>query len=161
MKKVHSKIYIHKSAIPSEGNIPKRLQSTYHLLPHNYEWNIVRLDKSDRISFLYYPNFYDDPHPSLKHSLIVDVNLGETKIRNYSTTNPPILHRKETFLTSHDKNYTTFSALTIQEEKAGLLDSSINHIIGHKKQWEELLNKRGFKIINHELLSVNQHNGTT
>src|SRR5256885_11694693 len=156
MKEVRGKIYLHKSAIPSlENNLKLKTELALNFLPSNYEWNILRLDSSNKVVFLHYPKFEEDPHPSLKHSMMIDIHSGKTKFRTFSSNNSPILHRKETFLKVDDKNYEIFSRLTKQEDKAGLLDPSISHRIGFKKQWKELLNKRGFKIINHELLPIN------
>lgn len=154
MKKVRGKLYIHKSAI---SKLNSGLKSTTELaLTHiasNEKWNIIRIDSSEKVGFLYYPKFWEDPHPSLQHSILVNTDSGETKFRNASEENPPILHRKETFLNPDDKNYHKYSKLTKQEEDAGLLDSVITHRIGFKKYWDELLEKKGLTIINHQLKS--------
>ena len=53
-----------------------------------------------KISYLFYPDFDTDPHPALQASIQVDVETLEVGYRDYSDSeNPPILHRKETFVT--------------------------------------------------------------
>ena len=52
-----------------------------------------------KISFLAYPDFEKHPHPALHEAVIVDLVTGKTRRDDYRTrANPPILHRKETFL---------------------------------------------------------------
>ena len=41
--------------------------------------------------------------------------------------------------------------LTKQEEEAVLLEPKIYHTIGFKKRWKELLDEKGFEIIDHQL----------
>lgn len=152
MKKVRGKLYIHKSAISElNSGLKSKFELALTYITSNEKWNIIRLDSSDKVGFLYYPKFNEDPHPSLQHSTLVNINSGEKKFRHASKNNPPILHRKETFLKPNDKNYEKFAKLTLQEETARLLDPKISHKIGFKKYWEELLDKKGLTIINHQL----------
>lgn len=151
MKIIRGKTYLHESIISIlESDLRSKIESSITLLPADYKWNIIRLDNK-KITFLYYPNFESIPHPSLQHSMAVGLKTKQTKQYTASKTNPPILHRKETFLKPNDKNYEKFSKLTLQEETAGLLDPKISHKIGFKKYWEELLDKKGLTIINHQL----------
>jgi hypothetical protein len=64
------------------------------------EFNLLKFHTaSPEISFLAYPDFEKHPHPALKESVIVDLVTGKTRRDDYGTrANPPILHRKETFL---------------------------------------------------------------
>ena len=87
------------------------------------EFNLLKFHTaSPKISFLSYPDFEKDPHPALKAAIIVDLVTGKTRRDHYRTlANPPILHRKETFLPPEHPLYEKFSKLTRQEEVAGLL----------------------------------------
>ena len=89
------------------------------------EYNLLKFHTaSPKISFLSYPDFEKDPHPALKEAIIVDLVTGKTRRDHYRTrANPPILHRKETFLPPEHALYEKFSKLTRQEEVAGLLES--------------------------------------
>jgi DNA phosphorothioation-associated putative methyltransferase len=129
-----------------------KIEKCMELLPKNFLWNILRIENDKNlIGFLIYSNFESEPHPSLIKSITVNLNNLQQKHYHASITNPPILHRKETFIDKEEKNYKIFQNLTQQEEKTGLLDKSIQHKIGHKKQWEELLKQKNLRIVNHKL----------
>lgn len=152
MKQVRGKIYLHKSAIDDLTNQQKSIvKQAMNILKLDSKWNLIRLDSEDQVGFLYYPDFEKNPHPSLQHSFSVNLITKETKFRDSFQNNPPILHRKETFLLKDDKNYEKFSKLTRQEEEAGLLDPKISHTIGFKKRWEQLLDEKELEIIDHQL----------
>jgi hypothetical protein len=66
-------------------------------------------------------NLSHDRHPALAEATKINLNSGSIVRLDYrSRTNPPILHRKESFLHPNDPRVCTFSALTKQEEQAGL-----------------------------------------
>lgn len=151
MKKVRNKTYLHKTSLDDlDAKSRSSINKAILLLPKDSTWNIIRLE-NNKIAFLYYPNFELDSHPSLQHSIIVDLKTKKIKKYTASKTNSPILHRKETFIDTNDQNYEKFSKLTLQEEAAGLLDPKISHKIGFKKYWEELLDKKRLIIISHQL----------
>jgi len=152
MKKVRGKLYLHKSAIEELSNQQKSIvKQAMNILKNDLKWNLIRLDSEDQVGFLFYPDFEKDPHPSLQHSFSVNLTTKVTKFRDSFRTNPPILHRKETFLTKDNKNYEKFSKLTKQEEEAGLLDPKISHRIGFQKFWDNLLYEKDLEIIDHQL----------
>ena len=105
--------------------------------------------KKRKVSFLYYENFDKDPHPKLLHSIVVDLNYFTIKDWDQSTKNPPILHRKETFVGKDYPNYNKFSKLTKQEEKAGLFNTG--RFTGREKHWNELLSSMKLHIKGHKL----------
>jgi DNA phosphorothioation-associated putative methyltransferase len=71
--------------------------------------------------------------------------------RDYSAAqNPPILHRKETFVTPDYPLYEKFARLTAQEEKWGLLEAAA--LIGTRDGWERRLVERGVELRGHRLL---------
>ena len=65
------------------------------------------------------------------------------------STNPPILHRKETFL-ARAALAAKFTRLTQQEEKHGLLDETAT--IGTREGWQRRLAERGFTVRGHRLV---------
>ncbi len=106
-----------------------------------------------KISYLFYPDFDTDPHPALHTSMQVD--LGDLKVsyRNYeNTANPPILHRKETFVTPSYPLYKQFANLTRQEEKLGLLKNTRS--IGTRDGWQEWLEKHQVEIKGKRVISL-------
>jgi len=66
------------------------------------------------------------------------------------STNPAILHRKETFLPPGHALLAKFARLTRQEEKHGLLDETAT--IGTREGWQRRLVERGFTIRRHRLV---------
>jgi DNA phosphorothioation-associated putative methyltransferase len=71
--------------------------------------------------------------------------------RDYtSAANPPILHRKETFVTPDYPLYKKFARLTRQEEKWGLLDDT--NSIGTREGWNRRLHERQAELRGHRLI---------
>jgi hypothetical protein len=63
--------------------------------------------------------------------------------------NPPILHRKESFLTADHPLFGKFSRLTRLEEKAGLLNNATT--IGTRDEWQSRLRDAGLTLRGHRL----------
>jgi hypothetical protein len=81
----------------------------------------------------------------------VSVRTRENDCLEYATsTNPPILHRKETFLTADHPLHARFARLSQQEEKHGLLDDAAT--IGTREGWEARLSGAGFALRGHRLV---------
>jgi DNA phosphorothioation-associated putative methyltransferase len=114
--------------------------------------NVVKLNRLEpRISYLSYPAFEDDPHPALAQSLSVHLQTFRVRTRDYSNAgNPPILHRKETFLAAEHPLRAKFARLTAAEEAKGLLDEG--NRIGTRNQWEQILSKKGLSLRGHRLV---------
>ena len=111
---------------------------------------IVKLNRvKPQVSFLVYPTFRTDPHPALEASIVA--KLGEIRMKHRffgESQNPPILHRKETFIPSDDASWAKFRRLTAQEERAELLDRPD---IGSREGWNALLRERGLALHGHQL----------
>ncbi|AFZ35972.1 hypothetical protein Sta7437_2435 [Stanieria cyanosphaera PCC 7437] len=104
-----------------------------------------------KISYLFYPDFDSDPHPALQKSIIVDLINQEVSQRNYhNSDNPPILHRKETFVPQDYFLYQEFKELTREEVALGLLDNS--RYIGTFQEWQQLLLQQGIDFAGHHLV---------
>jgi DNA phosphorothioation-associated putative methyltransferase len=116
------------------------------------EFNLLKFHTaSPKISFLAYPHFEKHPHPALVESFVVDLVTGKNRRDDYrARANPPILHRKETFLAPEHPLFAKFSKLTRQEEKAGLLKETAR--IGFRLNWERLLLQKGLEIKGHRLI---------
>jgi hypothetical protein len=108
-----------------------------------------RLDEL-KISFLAYPDFLTDPHPALRHAITVDLATGKHRVTDYArNANPPILHRKESFLPPNHPKHAEFAALTRAEEGFGLYQNTTT--IGFKLNWEQLLVEKGLTIEGHTI----------
>ena len=103
------------------------------------------------ISYLYYPNFDNIAHPVLKWAILIDLRDLSMKFRDYShQDNPPIIHRKETFLSKNHPLYLKFAKFTKSEEKAGLFSET--KTIGNQRGWEQRLAACGVQIENHRVV---------
>jgi DNA phosphorothioation-associated putative methyltransferase len=118
------------------------------------DFNLLKFHTtSPKISFLAYPDFDRDPHPALAASIIVDLITGKVRRDDYrGRENPPILHRKETFLPPDHPLHPKFARLTREEEKAGLLEETSR--IGFRLNWERLLADRGLALKGHRLVEA-------
>nr|WP_316964650.1 DNA phosphorothioation-associated putative methyltransferase [Acaryochloris sp. CCMEE 5410] len=102
------------------------------------------------ISYLYYPEFERDPHPKLHASTQVDTRTGKLDYQDFSQrSNPPVLHRKETFLSPNHPLFQQFALLTRQQELLGLLEDSRK--IGTLMSWQQRLSQSGIEVHDHVL----------
>lgn len=118
------------------------------------EFNVLKFHTDrPKLSFLAYPDFFVSPHPTLAGAVVVDLASGKVRRDTYAgRANPPILHRKETFLPPEHPERERFATLTAAEERAGLLTGTAT--IGFRLNWERLLAERGFIFKEHRLVAV-------
>ena len=149
-KLLPSHLYVHRSA---EDELPPLLRVLLFAgkeIVGELPYDLVKFAKDGRaISFLHYQNFDENPHPALVRSVKVYLPKASYDIREYANSpNPPILHRKETFVLPNYPHVEKFRKLTEQEESLGLLSSPD---IGYRRPWEELLVSRRVRVQNHRL----------
>ncbi len=115
------------------------------------ETTLVKLHiNQPQISYLYYPDFDTDAHPALKSSLVIDLQTFKITRGDYSNSkNPPILHRKETFVSPKYRLYKKFVRLTQREEKLGLFENPSE--IGTRNGWQKSLDEHGIEIKGHTI----------
>jgi DNA phosphorothioation-associated putative methyltransferase len=113
--------------------------------------NLVKLHHdAPAVSYLTYPHFEKDPHPALAGSMIVHLRQRQLDGRDYrASSNPPILHRKETFVTADHPMRARFARLTAQEERAGLLEQT--DTIGTRDGWAAALHAHSVRVSGHRL----------
>lgn len=154
-------LYVHRCALPALApllqNYERRSREIVSKIDKN---NSNRIEAATlvkfstnraKVSYLFYPNFDSDPHPELWASVIVDLATGSVSDRDYSSSNnPPILHRKETFVTSNYPLYKEFAQLTNFEAALGLLKNSRS--IGTRQEWQSLLKNSGIAFEGHRLV---------
>jgi DNA phosphorothioation-associated putative methyltransferase len=116
--------------------------------------NVIKIHRrSGKLSYLVYPDFDADPHPALLRCVRLNLRTRQIDCHDYAASaNPPVLHRKETFLLPTDPAHAKFARLTAQEEKHGLLDDPSG--IGTRAGWARRLQERGFRLHGHRLLRV-------
>ncbi len=118
------------------------------------DWNLLKIHTNEAaLTFLTYPDFDENPHPALAEATKINLNTGSVVRTDYrARSNPPILHRKETFLPKSDPRFAKFAELTAEEEKAGLLRDGAR--IGLRAYWESLLRKHGLGYEGQRLVKV-------
>jgi len=86
-------------------------------------------------SFSLILDFVSDPDPALRDAIAMDLATGKVRHTDYGDNiNPPILHRKESFLPAEHPLRAQLEALTRAEEAAGLYENATT--IGFKLNWE-------------------------
>ena len=145
---------------PDESALPQELARFVGKLRHRLElspdFNILKFSAADfAISFLCYPEFLQLAHPVLQESVRIHLATGAVKRTDFRThSNPPILHRKETFLPPEHPKRTLFSRLTKAEVAAGLYQETST--IGFRENWEQLLREKGLQIRGHQLIELGE-----
>ena len=151
-KHLPSALYVHRESLADLAPILQDYEAQARRLVAHLESPTLIKFGTDRpkISYLYYPNFDRDPHPQLRQSIIVDLITEQVSVRQYHNShNPPILHRKETFVSPDYPLYQTFAQLTADEEALGLLDNSRH--IGTLQEWTRLLLQQGISFVEHRV----------
>ncbi len=144
-KNLPDSIYIHESTITK---LPLELADLVLLTADNYNlyegsWNILKFFKRDfKIAFLNYPTFEEESYPALETSQIVDFHKKTCRKSDYSKSkNPPILHRKETFVNESYPLRGEFEDITKEGERIGLYENT--NKIGFRENWERLIKSKG------------------
>ena len=151
-KKLPDAIYIHASALSCISNdllaLVTKVSTALNL---NDSWNVLKLFRKEfKISFLNYPDFFEDSYPSLQNSTLVDLVRLTSKATDYSKSeNPPILHRKEHMILENHPNFQEFCDITKEGEEAGLYLNPFK--IGFKETWSRLIEENGFELLNGRL----------
>lgn len=144
-KNLPDSIYVHESAI---GAVPTSLAGVVLKIADALKipddgWNILKFYKRDyKVAFLSYPGFEEDSYPALQQSYTVDLAKLSMRKAAYSADNPPILHRKETFVREDYYLRERFMTLTAEGEALGLYENT--RLIGFKKNWERLISNKGY-----------------
>ncbi|WNG43782.1 DNA phosphorothioation-associated putative methyltransferase [Archangium minus] len=152
-KQTPSALYVHESALDKLPPVLRIYEGCARTFIGSVEGaNVIKLHRgSPQVSYLSYPDFDSAPHPSLNSSLLVALQTFRIEMRHFSNSkNPPILHRKEEFVTETYPQRAKFARLTAQEERHGLYVSPER--IGTKAGWEQVLNERGVSLRGHRVV---------
>ncbi|MGF1831116.1 DNA phosphorothioation-associated putative methyltransferase [Photobacterium angustum] len=157
-KQLPDSVYIHKDAL-TEANekLALFIPAVANALKVT-EWDLVKLHKKEfRLSLLSYPSFYTESYPALHQSVNVDLVKLTHKTTDYrNSDNPPILHRKETMISTSSHYYQNFKDLTQEGENAGLYENT--RIIGFKKSWENIISRHGYELVDGRLFRCSSVN---
>jgi DNA phosphorothioation-associated putative methyltransferase len=159
-KRLPDAVYLHIDALPDgPPELQTAVQQALTSLGLAGPWNVVKLAHLDaRISFQWYPRFFDDGFPALASSTAVDLESGRVTVREYEADNAPILHRKETLLPPGHLAVPTAAALTEAAEAVGLFEKPTE--IGRRQAWEDRLARLRLRVDGHRLVGVDGENAT-
>lgn len=148
-------LYVHVSALSSLAPVLRVYEGCARTYIGAVDGaNVVKLFRAiPQISYLSYPEFEKNAHPSLAASLVVPLQTFRIRYREYEhSNNPPILHRKEQFLGAGHPLREKFSRLTKQEELQGLYQDT--QTIGTRNGWLTALSERGLQVCGHRVLKI-------
>ena len=145
-KKLPTDTYLHRSATPLLSSDLQKLILDVQKIAGCTNWDLIKFSRKDfKISVLLYPDFFGYPYPELHKSFSVDLEKKSCSTRDYSgSSNPPILHRRESFLAPGDPHISEFSTFTAEGEALGLYEDTRR--IGFKKQWLDLIQSKGHSL---------------
>ena len=147
-------LYVHVSALSSVDPLLRLYEGcASRTVGRMNDTTLVKFHISEpKISYLEYPTFDAHPHPALKTSMQIDLRDLHIKYFDYDLRdNPPILHRKETFVMPDYPNHDIFANLTASEERLGLLENpkSIGTLLG----WKRRLQEKNVHLEGHQVVS--------
>ena len=155
-KRLREHSYIHVSLLQEQPEaIRLAVQNARKLgSVDDQSFNVLRFSHlSQKIGFLNYPRFFEDPFPALASSCVVSVANKSVRRTDFSSRdNPPILHRKELLLPPDHPSRTIFMTLTTALEERGLFVD--NQRIGYQKYWDERLASHRLKVVNHAIVET-------
>jgi DNA phosphorothioation-associated putative methyltransferase len=150
-------LYVHRTALDSLEPLLRIYEGCGRAYLGEVEGaNIIKIHRrTGKLSYLVYPDFDTDPHPVLRRSIRLCLRTRQLDCRDYTgSANPPVLHRKETFLHPDHPLYEKFARLTRQEEGRGLLGETAS--IGTRAGWEDRLRERGYALKGHRLVRASR-----
>ena len=155
-KRVHQHTYIHVSLLDEQNDALRILvdKARRRAGIDRESYNVIRFSHvSNEIGLLSYPQFFEDPFPSLEISYLVDLSTKRVTRTDFSSRdNPPILHRKELFLSPDHPCREKFAQLTAALVERGVFAESRR--IGFRRFWEEKLSADGVKVVDHVVKEV-------
>jgi DNA phosphorothioation-associated putative methyltransferase len=146
-------LYVHRSALDSLEPILRIYEGCGRAYLGDVDGaNVIKIHRrSGKLSYLVYLEFEDDPHPALQRCVKLNLRTRQIECYDYAQrSNPPVLHRKESFLLTSNPLHAKFARLTAQEEKNGLLEDPSG--IGTREGWARRLVERGFALKGHRLV---------
>tara|TARA_R110001583_G_scaffold47238_2_gene147984 strand:+ start:607 stop:2682 length:2076 start_codon:yes stop_codon:yes gene_type:complete len=149
-KQLPTAIYLHRTAIDSvlPNTLVNLIFDSIKKLNITESWNLIKLYKRDfKITLLNYPDFDTYAYPTLHTSITIDIEEQTKRKANYQQSeNPPILHRKETFVLANYPLIESFKSITTEGEEIDLYKNTKN--IGFKQQWQKLIKRKGYQLDN-------------
>ncbi len=152
-KLTHQALYVHTSALAALPPLLRVYEGCGRTLSGTVdEATIIKLHRlKSQASYLEYPDFDADPHPTLATVVIARLGVMDITFKDFrDSENPPILHRKETFVEADYPGRDKFARLTRQEERHGLFEEP--HMIGTREGWARRVQRAGWEFRGHRLV---------
>ena len=149
-KRVGAFSYYHVSLVRGVPAADSLFSSMWQdLIGDPLDYNVLKLDRRSRISFLMYQDF-SVPFPVLEFAFSCNAREGTVRKTNYRhRSNPPILHRKELLLREDDPLVPAAVRLTEQLEAHGAFANASS--IGTQNGWMARLESIGLSIVGGEV----------
>ena len=145
-------LYVHRTALDELPPLLRVYEGCGRQLAGSVDGlTIVKLfRRRPRVSYLTYEDFDRVAHPALCSVVIADLRRLAIHHRDYTqTANPPVLHRKELFVSANYPGRSRFARLTEREEELGLLRNAST--IGTMVGWLAVLAHHGVSIRGHRV----------
>lgn len=152
-KQTPSALYVHRSAMAEIPPVLQVYEGCARVLAGTVDSaNMIKLSVTEpQVSYLSYPTFDRDPHPTLRSAVTVNLRKLSVDWRDYSRSeNPPLLHRKEEFMGADDPKRPLYERLTRAEMRAGLYEHPEH--IGTLRGWQATLAAAGVRLRGHRLV---------
>ncbi|MFE9788916.1 DNA phosphorothioation-associated putative methyltransferase [Nocardia salmonicida] len=155
-KQTPTALYVHRSALAELPPLLQMYEGCARVLSGTVEHaNLIKLSVvQPQVSYLVYPRFDRDAHPTLAASVTVNLKSLKVEWRDYSRSdNPPLIHRKEEFVGREHPRRELYAKLTRAEQRAGLYQRPER--IGSLRGWEATLAAAGVRVQGHRLIRAN------
>ncbi|HUY47122.1 MAG TPA: DNA phosphorothioation-associated putative methyltransferase [Streptosporangiaceae bacterium] len=152
-KQTPSALYVHRSALAELPPVLQVYEGCARVLAGAIEEaNLIKLSVTQpQVSYLSYPRFDRDAHPTLAAAITVNLQKLSIDWRDYrQSDNPPLVHRKEEFLGAEDPRRQLYTRLTRAEQRARLYEHPER--IGTWKGWQATLATANVSIRGHRLV---------
>jgi DNA phosphorothioation-associated putative methyltransferase len=148
-----SALYVHRSALTRLPTLLRLYEGCAQALVGTVAGaNIIKLSVTGaQVSYLSYPRFERDAHPTLAAAVTVNLSRLAVDFRDYGRSeNPPLLHRKEEFVAGDHPQRGLWDRLTRSEIRAGLYEHQ--EPIGTLRGWEATLDAAAVRVQGHRLM---------
>ena len=145
-------LYVHHTAINQLPPVLRVYEGCGRQLAGSVEQlTLIKLfRRRARVSYLAYDDFDRVAHPVLRSAVVADLKRLNIHYRDYTrTANPPVMHRKELFVSADYPARPRFACLTAREDALGLLAET--NTIGTQVGWQAVLTNHGLSIRGHRI----------
>ncbi|MEV0156001.1 DNA phosphorothioation-associated putative methyltransferase [Micromonospora sp. NPDC050686] len=152
-KQTPTALYVHRSALAELPPVLQVYEGCARALTGTVDGaNLIKLSVTQpQVSYLAYPRFDRDPHPTLAAAVTVNLRKLTVDWRDYTRSdNPPLLHRKEEFIGTDDPRRALYSRLTRAEQRAGLYEHPER--IGTLRGWQATMAGAHVELRGHRLV---------